>query len=194
MNMTKAALLVAVLLLFPARAIWAEDDPPYYGVTPMNDAGEHARYDNVRFGFTLQFPATLLIPQGEAANSDGQRFISHDGKTKLSVWGNWDMDRDLYDTPRGESLKYEYQQNLTLGPDDKHKPKIVFKTFHEDWYVVSGTYDSTVFYTKRYLSEGRFVVLLITYPADQRNILDKEIAYMSNNFRIHSICDVYDNC
>jgi hypothetical protein len=193
MNMIKA-LLVTALLLFPAHVIWAEDDQPYYGVTPVDAAGEHAEYGNGRFGFTIQFPAKLLIPKGEAANSDGQQFISRDGKTNLSVWGNWDMDMDLYDTPRGESLKYEYEQNLKLSPDDKHKPKIAFKTFHEDWYVVSGTYEGTIFYTKRYLSEGRFVVLLITYPADQRNVWDKEIAYMIKHFQIHSICDLYNNC
>jgi hypothetical protein len=36
-------------------------------------------YTNVTFQYHICYPADLLVPQGEPDNSDGQRFLAHDG-------------------------------------------------------------------------------------------------------------------
>src|ERR1041385_1585764 len=43
-------------------------------------------YTNVRFHYSICYPQDLLVPQGEAENSDGQKFVAKDG-AKLIVFG-----------------------------------------------------------------------------------------------------------
>ena len=48
----------------------------------------YGSYSNGRFGYSIDYPKDLLIPQGESDNEDGQEFTSKDGKAVLLVWGH----------------------------------------------------------------------------------------------------------
>ena len=37
-------------------------------------------YTNARFGYSISYPADVLMPQGESDNGDGQKFLSRDGR------------------------------------------------------------------------------------------------------------------
>src|SRR5574341_695767 len=37
-------------------------------------------YHNARFNYSISYPFKVLIPQGEAVNGDGQKFLSQDGR------------------------------------------------------------------------------------------------------------------
>ena len=44
-------------------------------------------YVNDRFQYAICYPQDLLVPQGEPANSDGQRFLSNKDSAELAVYG-----------------------------------------------------------------------------------------------------------
>src|SRR5213080_1144280 len=44
-------------------------------------------YANARFDYSISYPASLLIPQGESANGDGQVFRARDGSAEMRVYG-----------------------------------------------------------------------------------------------------------
>src|SRR5215470_7575220 len=45
-------------------------------------------YVNVRFQYAICYPQDLFVPQGEPANSDGQRFLSNKDNAELAVYGS----------------------------------------------------------------------------------------------------------
>jgi len=45
-------------------------------------------YTNVRFAYSICYPADLLAGQGESDNSDGQKFLSRDGSVEVLVYGS----------------------------------------------------------------------------------------------------------
>jgi hypothetical protein len=44
-------------------------------------------YINERYNYSILYPLDLLYPQGEAANGDGQKFLSKDGLVEMLVYG-----------------------------------------------------------------------------------------------------------
>jgi hypothetical protein len=61
-------LLVALIIALPAVA---------------SNSLTYKPYVNLRFGYSVQYPADLLIAQGESDNSDGQRFVSKNGDESI---------------------------------------------------------------------------------------------------------------
>ena len=45
-------------------------------------------YSNARFGYVINYPTDILIPQGEADNGDGQKFISKEKGVIALVYGS----------------------------------------------------------------------------------------------------------
>jgi hypothetical protein len=73
---------------------------------PMQAQAQHEyrTYHNARFDYSISYPANLLVPQGEAANADGQRFLSRDGRTELLVYGAYNsLDQTLPEVFEQES-------------------------------------------------------------------------------------------
>jgi hypothetical protein len=48
----------------------------------------NATYVNVRFAYSVCYPPQLLVSQGEAPDSDGERFVSKDNKFIAIVYGS----------------------------------------------------------------------------------------------------------
>lgn len=49
-------------------------------------------YNNARFGYSISYPSDLLVPQGEAENGDGQKFLSMDKSAEMLVYGRYKID------------------------------------------------------------------------------------------------------
>ena len=45
-------------------------------------------YLNYRYGFVVDYPVGLLLPQPPPTNSDGRAFLSPDRRVRLLVWGS----------------------------------------------------------------------------------------------------------
>jgi hypothetical protein len=103
-------------------------------------------YCNDRFSFCIKHP-TATIPQGEAGNGDGQRFLSKDKQTEIAVYGMLVLEEV------NDDFNEQFQQageGLT----------VTYKVFKANWFIVSGTdkkgnivYRKTVLKKIRYMSE-----------------------------------------
>ncbi len=93
----------------------------------------------------------MFVPQGEAENSDGQRFLAKDGAQLLVFGTNNALD---------ESLKQRLLDTARLlGASGK----VTYKVLKPTWFVVSGENDDTDFYAKTYYRRGQFKSFELTY-------------------------------
>jgi hypothetical protein len=111
-------------------------------------------YTNVRFQYSLCYPDGLLVPQGESANSDGQKFLAGDGG-QLIVYGH----NNVLNEPLRDA--FAAAGSRLAGPSGK----VTYKVLRPDWFVVSGTNGATVFYAKTLYSHGQFKSFELTYGA-----------------------------
>ena len=75
----RAVVLVSFIILSGDPAI-----PPAHEAA----ASDHVwkSYTNERFQYAICYPEDLLVPQGESPNSDGQKFLTKDGRAAYSLW------------------------------------------------------------------------------------------------------------
>lgn len=95
-------------------------------------------YSNARFGYQIQYPKGVLVPQEEAANGDGCVFLSKDGSAELRVWGQYNA--------LSKSLKNSYQEALR-----NYGSGVSYKVLNSNGYVISGIKGKRVFYQKTLL-------------------------------------------
>lgn len=126
-------------------------------------------YSNTRFGYTVEYPAKLLIAQGESDNGDGQTFRSSDGKCEMLVYASYNV--------LNETLKSIYRKELS-----KHS-KVTYKLLKPTFFVLSGIDEDRVFYRKTIYRSGIFYTLEITYPLSEKALYDKVTARVSKSFR-----------
>lgn len=133
----------------------------------------YRRYHNARFGYSISYPVKILIPQGEAANGDGQKFLSSDGRTEMLVYGS----HNVFD----QTLQQVYQKELRRA---EHPNRLVtYQVLRADWFVVSGIEDGRVFYQKTLLRGGVLKTFRIEYDERQKGTFDSITATISRSFR-----------
>lgn len=111
-------------------------------------------YTNVRFQYSVCYPDDLLVPQGEAENSDGQTFLAKDG-AKLVVFGR--------NNALNQSLKEAFED--TASRLSGSSGKVTYKLVKPSWFVVSGEKGQTVFYAKMLAADQMFKSFEITYDS-----------------------------
>lgn len=135
---------------------------------------DYQTYSNARFDYSIAYPANLLVPQGEAANGDGQVFLAKVGRAELRVWG--------INNALNEKLKDVYERELTPGTD--HPKRVTtYKALHSSWFVVSGREDSRIFYQKTMLKGDVFKTFRIEYDQAQRAVFDPVVKRIERSFR-----------
>jgi len=143
---------------------------------PMQTRTQHRyrTYHNARFEYSISYPANLLIPQGESANEDGQRFVSKDGRTELLVYGSYNsLDQTL-----NEVLAQESERSA------EHPNRVVtYKVLRRDWFVVSGTENGRIFYQKTMLRDSTFKTFRIEYDESQKQTFDPVTASIARSFK-----------
>jgi hypothetical protein len=151
------------LLLLPSPCVAQTQSPAQH---------KWERYTNVRFAFSICYPSDLLIGQGEPTNSDGQKFLSRDGRAYAAVAGIYDV--------LGQSFKDEYLSDIKDAQDERFK--ITYRVFKQDWFVISGAGNGKIYYQKSVLFEGIIKSLWLEYPEDARADFDKITEKMSACF------------
>lgn len=133
------------------------------------------RYYNSRFNYSVTYPVSILIPQGEAQNGDGQKFVSKDKSITLLVYGSHNaLNQKLEDVYRTQS-RNATRENPTRV--------VTYKTRGNDWFVVSGYENGNVFYNKTILRNGDFKVLEIRYNKSLQPKFDPIAAEISKSFK-----------
>lgn len=153
----KAALLAVVLCgVFGcgAAGVVSQNASP-----PAVDDHIWKTYVNVRFQYSICYPQDLFIPQGEAENSDGQKFVAKDG-AKLIAFGQ--------NNALSEPLKQALEDTAarlagTAG-------KVTYKMIKPDWFVVSGRNGPSIFYAKTLYAHEQFKSFELTYDESSSTV------------------------
>ncbi len=116
--------------------------------------GDHVwkLYTNVRFEYAICYPEDLLVPQGESANSDGQKFLAKDGAELLVFGQNNALDQSLK-----EALA-DTQSRLASPPG-----KLTYKALTPSGFAISGQNAETVFYARTLYSHDQFKSIELTF-------------------------------
>ena len=111
------------------------------------------RYVNVRFQYAICYPQDLFVPQGEPANSYGQRFLSNKDSAELAAYGG----NNALDQTLGERL------SDTANRLADSSGKVTYKVQKVNWFVLSGQNGQAIFYTKTLFSHDQFKSFELTY-------------------------------
>jgi hypothetical protein len=109
-------------------------------------------YVNARFQYAICYPQDLLVPQGEAPNSDGQRFLAKDGAQLLVFGRNNALDESLRDVLAHTEARLADAQG-----------RVTYKVRKPNWFVVSGQNGQTIFYAKTLYSHDQFKSFELSY-------------------------------
>ncbi len=130
---------------------------------------DYQTYSNTRFGYTVEYPAKLLIAQGEADNGDGQAFRSSDGRCEMLVYASYNA--------LNETLKSVYRKELS------GHSRVTYRLLRPTFFVVSGIDNTRVFYRKTIYRSGIFYTLQISYPVSEKALYDSVTARVAKSFR-----------
>lgn len=156
--------LLSVIVLVTAPLLLSPD--------ALAQAG-YRTYHNARFDYSISYPAKVLIPQGEAENGDGQKFLSKDGSVEMLVYGS--------NNALDQTLPQVYQEETSSAEHPNRK--VTYQVIRADWFVVSGVDGSRVFYQKTFLRRGVLKTLRIEYDQSQKATFDSITATISRSFR-----------
>lgn len=118
-------------------------------------------YHNARFGYCLNYPSALLLPQGESENGDGQIFLSKDFKFSLTVSGMYNSE--------GLDITGNYQKDLNFYSGNNNY-RLTFYEQKDNYYILSGLKGKTFFYIKTYLIKDKIYSVYAEYPAENNQL------------------------
>lgn len=138
-------------------------------------------YCNARFQFCITYPANFK-GKGEAANGDGQEFVSADQKAHILAWGHLQFIDE--DQPSRASLEAAFKDDVK-----DRGTQITYKVKKPTYYIISGTdKDGNTFYKKTTLKKidyfgdkdtQVFQNIQFTYPPSQQAQYAAYCAYIA---------------
>ena len=139
------------------------------------------KYVNVRFGYEISYPEAIMLPQGEAENGDGQRFLSREGDVEMLVWGS--------NNALDETLKSNFQKDTKEKTREHPDKRVTYKRLKGNSYVVSGYIGDKVFYQKtmHIRDVDAFFTFYISYPITKKNNFDSVVSKISKSFQYQVI-------
>lgn len=131
-------------------------------------------YRNARFGYSVEYPSKILVPQGEATNGDGQKFVSSDGRAEMIVYGS--------NNALEQTLAQAYDE--ARSPAGASQSRIVtYQVMKPDWFVVSGKDSGKIFYQKTIFRGGVFKTMRIEYDENRKVEFDPITTRVSLSFK-----------
>jgi hypothetical protein len=138
---------------------------------PQTDRHTWKVYTNVRFRYSICYAQDLLVPQGEAENADGQKFLSKDGATLIVFGQNNALNQSLKDA-------LEQTASRLAGASGK----VTYKVIKPDWFVVSGNNKQSVFYAKTLYADEQFKSFELTYDGSASSVYKPVITRLAACF------------
>jgi hypothetical protein len=138
-------------------------------------AGAQAKYRtyaNARFGYSISYPAGILIPQGESDNSDGQVFRSRDGRAEMRVFGRYNV--------QNETIRSAF--NASVAGEGGSGREVTYKVLKGNFYLVSGHQNGKIFYEKTMLKGDTFKTFMIEYDESESATYDPITARVVRSF------------
>ncbi|MDM1551636.1 hypothetical protein [Empedobacter falsenii] len=146
------------------------------GIIQLSFGQNLKKYCNQRFNFCTEYPSNFS-GLGESQNGDGQNFISKDKLTKITIFGNLEIE-DIND------LKSTYKSYLT-------SKNVTYKLIKDNYFVISGFESKNkIFYIKVIKKKVDYYgsltdvlqTVYISYPKTQNDIYSAYCKNIAKNF------------
>lgn len=132
----------------------------------------YAKYYNVRYNYSVEYPSPLLKPQPEAANGDGRRFASLDGAIDMRIWGQYNV--------LNRTVKDECQTEIDSISGN---PKIIYQKIGKDFYTFTGTKRNTIFYIYAIYRSDRFITMRLVYPGQSAKRIAPYLQHIAKSIK-----------
>lgn len=127
-------------------------------------------YRNARFGFSVRYPSTW-VRGDEPINGDGCIISPQDGTIEVTVSGS---NNTLNETPQRV-----YYRTLNLA---KQRGIPGFHTISDEWYVVTYTDGTFIYYVKGFVGAGSENTLHIKYLQSKKDQYQDIVQQLENGF------------
>lgn len=142
--------------------------------TPTNQATNNSidvsTYRNARFGFSVRYPSTWVRGQ-ESTNGDGCIISPQDGTIEVTVSGS--------NNTLNETTQVAYYRTLNVA---KQRGIPGFHTVSDDWYVVTYTDGTFIYYVKGFVGAGSENKLHIKYLQSKKDQYQDVVQQLENGF------------
>lgn len=142
--------------------------------TPTNQATTNSidvsTYRNARFGFSVRYPSTWVRGQ-ESTNGDGCIISPQDGTIEVTVSGS--------NNTLNETTQAAYYRTLNVA---KQRGIPGFHTVSDDWYVVTYTDGTFIYYVKGFVGAGSENKLHIKYLQSKKDQYQDVVQQLENGF------------
>ena len=142
--------------------------------TPTNQATNNSidvsTYRNARFGFSVRYLSTWVRGQ-EPTNGDGCIISPQDGTIEVTVSGS--------NNTLNETTQAAYYRTLNVA---KQRGIPGFHTVSDDWYVVTYTDGTFIYYVKGFVGAGSENKLHIKYLQSKKDQYQDVVQQLENGF------------
>jgi hypothetical protein len=137
-------------------------------------AHEWTLYRNERFGFRLQYPADILIPDKSSAEGDGQTFVGLRGHGRLLAGALYNRE--------GHTIE-SYQRFVAKQSWSGYR--VTYAPRGLTWFVLSGESETDTFYEKVMFGRRGAVInsFALIYPTSSKRLFDPIVEAIENSFR-----------
>ncbi len=129
-------------------------------------------YHNERFGYSIAYP-DFLLPQGEAGNGDGQKFVSDKDSIEMWVYRSFKMNMDTGDTP---TLEKALQTDL-------QDQKVLDKSLTNNTYTIKSINGDKMLLQHTLLIANEYYEILFIYPQGKGKQLKTVMDYSIKSFK-----------
>ena len=121
------------------------------------------RYCNARFGYCIEYPKGIAIPQPQPTNGDGRIFRNPQGQEVLRVYGRNNTDPDFGNI----SLEQQFSHDIRDVKEEKEVPtsRITYQKLGKNFFVISGYSPGKLFYQKTILKDGVFAYAILRWDS-----------------------------
>lgn len=152
----------------------AAEAPKQETSIPTNQATTNSMdvstYRNARFGFSIRYPSTWARGQ-EPTNGDGCIISPQDGTIEVTVSGS--------NNTLNETTQAAYYRTLNVA---KQRGIPGFHTVSDDWYVVTYTDGTFIYYVKGFVGTGSENKLHIKYLQSKKDQYQDVVQQLENGF------------
>ena len=136
---------------------------------------KYETYHNHFYDYTVEYP-DFLIPQGEATNRDGQKFVSADLSIQMLLYRDYKNDfltgGDLY------SIDEAYEQEL------KSKEGVFNKKLDDTHYIIEYKQDDILHTVYAGLYDDDYYNIRFEYPEKDKKMMTDIISHVIKSLRI----------
>lgn len=127
-------------------------------------------YRNARFGFSVRYPSTW-VRGDEPTNGDGCIISPQDGTIEVTVSGS--------NNTLNETSQRAYYRTLNMA---KQRGIPGFHTISDEWYVVTYTDGTFIYYVKGFVGAGSENTLHIKYLQSKKDQYQDVVQQLENGF------------